>query len=146
MLEYKEFTLADIPRVVSLYVAYYNTYEEGEWTQETTTKRIRQVMTREDAFGLLLEEDGRLLGFAMGYFEEYADCAAYDLVEIVIAGEEQDRGLGTAFMEELERQVKARGGAMVQLQSVNDGKHAHFYGKLGYQDAESLVLKCKFLG
>lgn len=145
MLEYKKFALADIPRAVSLYMEYYNTCEGGEWTRETTTKRIRQVMTREDAFGLLLEEDGRLLGFAMGYFEEYADCAAYDLVEIVIAGEEQDRGLGTAFMGELERQVKARGGAMVQLLAVNDGKHAHFYGKLGYKNAENLVLKVKFL-
>lgn len=48
-------------------------------------------------------------------------------------------------MLELERQVKAAGAAMVQLQSVNDEMHSHFYGKLGYRDAKNLVLKSKLL-
>lgn len=145
-MEYREFTQTDIPKAAALHVDYYNTCEGGGWTMETTAKRIRQVMTREDAFGLLLEDQGRLLGFAMGYFEQYDDCQAYDLIEIVVAGEYQDQGLGTAFMEELERRVKAGGAAMIQLQSVNDGKHEHFYEKLGFKNAKNLVLKTKFLG
>ena len=64
-MEYRPFTLEDLPRTAKLYVDYYNAYEDGEGTIETTTKRIHQVMTREDAFGLLLEDKGRLLGFAM---------------------------------------------------------------------------------
>ena len=145
-MEYKIFTPADIGRVVPLYIEYYNTHEDGEWTEETTCKRIRQVMTREDAFGLLLEDQGGVLGFAMGYFEQYDDCQAYDLIEIVIAGDRQGRGLGTALMEELERQVRARGAMLIQLQSVNDEKHDHFYGKSGFKNAKNLVLKTKFLG
>ena len=145
-MEYRAFTLADLPRTVELYVNYYNHYEDGEWTIETTTKRIRQVMTREDAFGLLLEDRGELLGFAMGYFEQYDDCQAYDLIEIVITGECQNQGLGTAFMQELERQVKERGAMLIQLQSVNDEKHDHFYNKLGFKNTKNLVLKTKFLG
>lgn len=84
-MEYRPFTLEDLPQTAKLYVDYYNTYEDGEGTIETTTKRIHQVMTREDAFGLLLEDKGKLLGFAMGYFEQYDDCQAYDLIEIVVA-------------------------------------------------------------
>lgn len=34
---------------------------------------------------------------------------------------------------------------MIQLASVNDEMHRHFYGKLGFQDAGNLVLKSKFL-
>lgn len=124
----------------------YNAYEDGEGTIETTTKRIHQVMTREDAFGLLLEDKGRLLGFAMGYFEQYDDCQAYDLIEIVVAGERQNQGLGTAFMRELERRVREKGAMLIQLQSVNDAKHEHFYDKLGFKDAKNLVLKTKMLG
>ena len=129
-----------------MYVDYYNAYEDGEGTIETTTKRIHQVMTREDAFGLLLEDKGRLLGFAMGYFEQYDDCQAYDLIEIVVAGERQNQGLGTAFMRELERRVREKGAMLIQLQSVNDAKHEHFYDKLGFKDAKNLVLKTKMLG
>ena len=129
-----------------MYVDYYNAYVDGEGSIETTTKRIHQVMTREDAFGLLLEDKGRLLGFAMGYFEQYDDCQAYDLIEIVVAGERQNQGLGTAFMRELERRVREKGAMLIQLQSVNDAKHEHFYDKLGFKDAKNLVLKTKMLG
>lgn len=145
-MEYRPFTLEDLPRTAKLYVDYYNAYEDGEGTIETTTKRIHQVMTREDAFGLLLEDQGRLLGFAMGYFEQYDDCQAYDLIEIVVAGERQNQGLGTAFMRELERRVREKGAMLIQLQSVNDAKHEHFYDKLGFKDAKNLVLKTKMLG
>ena len=145
-MEYRPFTLEDLPRTAKLYVDYYNAYEDGEGTIETTTKRIHQVMTREDAFGLLLEDTGRLLGFAMGYFEQYDDCQAYDLIEIVVAGERQNQGLGTAFMRELERRVREKGAMLIQLQSVNDAKHEHFYDKLGFKDAKNLVLKTKMLG
>ena len=145
-MEYRPFTLEDLPQTAKLYVDYYNTYEDGEGTIETTTKRIHQVMTREDAFGLLLEDKGRLLGFAMGYFEQYDDCQAYDLIEIVVAGERQNQGLGTAFMRELERRVREKGAMLIQLQSVNDAKHEHFYDKLGFKDAKNLVLKTKMLG
>ena len=145
-MEYRPFTLEDLPRTAKLYVDYYNAYEDGEGTIETTTKRIHQVMTREDAFGLLLEDKGRLLGFAMGYFEQYDDCQAYDLIEIVVAGERQNQGLGTAFMRELERRVREKGAMLIQLQSVNDAKHEHFYDKLGFKDAKNLVLKTTMLG
>lgn len=145
-MEYRPFTLEDLPRTAKLYVDYYNAYEDGEGTIETTTKRIHQVMTREDAFGLLLEDKGRLLGFAMGYFGQYDDCQAYDLIEIVVAGERQNQGLGTAFMRELERRVREKGAMLIQLQSVNDAKHEHFYDKLGFKDAKNLVLKTKMLG
>ena len=145
-MEYRPFTLEYLPRTAKLYVDYYNAYEDGEGTIETTTKRIHQVMTREDAFGLLLEDKGRLLGFAMGYFEQYDDCQAYDLIDIVVAGERQNQGLGTAFMRELERRVREKGAMLIQLQSVNDAKHEHFYDKLGFKDAKNLVLKTKMLG
>lgn len=135
----------DIHAVVPLYIEHYNTHEGGEWTEETTYKRIHQVWSREDSLCLLLEEGEKVLGFCMGYFEQYDDLQAYDLIEIVIAHEYQNQGIGTQFMEELERRVKNAGGAMIQLQAVNDDMHERFYGKLGYQTCNNLVPKSKFL-
>lgn len=145
-LQCDELREADIPALAALYIGYYNRYEDGAWTPQTAAKRIHQVWNREDSFGLVLRRGETVLGFAMGYFEQYDDLVAYDLVEIVVAHGEQGRGLGTAFMAELERRVKARGAAMVQLQAVNDAMHTRFYGKLGYRDTKNLVLKAKFLG
>ena len=94
---------------------------------------------------MLLEQRNEVIGFVMGYFEQYDDIQAYDLVEIMIAHEYQEKGIGTQFMGLIEARVKELGGAMIQLQAVNDDMHNRFYGKLNYQDCNNLVLKSKWL-
>ena len=136
---------SDIDLVVPLYIEHYNTYEDGEWTQETTYKRIHQVWSREDSLCMILEQSNEVIGFVMGYFEQYDDIQAYDLVEIVIAHEHQGKGIGTQFMGLIEAKVKELGGSMIQLQAVNDDMHNSFYGKLNYQNCNNLVLKSKWL-
>lgn len=143
-LRYRVMTEPDIAGVVRLYVEYYNTREDGCWTPEKAYRRIHQVWSTEDAFCLLQEEDGALSGFAMGYLSQYDDLVAYDLVEIVIAAGRQGRGLGTALLGELERRVREAGAAMMQLQSVNDEMHAHFYGKMGFVRTTNLLPLNKF--
>ena len=142
---YRSMTESDMESAVRLYMEYYNGNENGEWTEQTAYKRIHQVFSREDSHCLVLENAGELIAFAMGYFEQYDDCFAYDLIEIVVAGGHQKKGIGTAFMKELEARVKAEGAMLIQLQAVNDEFHEHFYGKLGYRNASNLVLKTKML-
>ena len=143
--QYRKMTEPDIEKVVPLYIEYYNNKEEAEWTTETTYKRIHQVWSREDSYCLIWEDGSEIVAFAMGYFEQYDDCFAYDLVEIVVATHLQNKGYGTKFMQELETCVKNEGAMLIQLQAVNDDLHNHFYGKLGYYDASNLVLKTKML-
>lgn len=144
-MNYRVMQKEDIPKVAELYIAYYNQYEDGEWNEQTTAKRISQVLTREDSLCLMLEDEGKLIAFSMGYFEQYDDGEAYDLVEIVVAKEHQNQGIGTQFMREIERRAKEKGALLIQLEAVNDDKHNLFYGKLGFKDASNLVLKCKML-
>ena len=94
---------------------------------------------------MMLEDGEEIIGFVMGYFEQYDDIQAYDLVEIVIAHGYQGKGMGTRFMQLLETKVKECGGAMIQLQAVNDERHNNFYSKLGFQNCSNLVLKSKWL-
>lgn len=143
-MEYRIMLESDIQRVIPLYIEYYNSLGD-EWTEETTYRRIYQVVGSPDSYCLIAEDGDTVIGFAMGRFEQYYDLVAYDLIEIVIDGAFQNRGLGTAFMEELERRVKEKSAAMIQLQAVNDEMHEHFYGKLGYKNANNFVLKTKWL-
>lgn len=136
---------SDIEKVIPLYINYYNNYENSCWTYETTYKRINQIWCRESSYCLILEDNGVLIGFAVGYFEQYDDLVAYNLDEILIDHTYQKKGIGTKFMLELEQQIKNKGAAMIQLKAVNDEMHEHFYEKLLYKDAKNFVLKSKFL-
>lgn len=144
-MTYRKMEETDMEPLILLYMNYYNEKEDGQWTAQTTYKRIRQVLTREDSYCLVLEEDGRIIAFAMGYFEQYDDGFAYDLVEIVVDADYQNKGIGKALMRELESRVKEEGAMLVQLEMVNDEHHEHFYGNLGYKTATNLVLKTKLL-
>lgn len=143
--EFRRMTEEDTEKIVPLYIEYYNNNEDAEWTTETTYKRIHQVWSREDAYCLVWENKNDIVAFAIGYFEQYDDCFAYDLVEIVVTTQLQNKGYGSRFMKELESCVKNEGAMLIQLQAVNDDLHNHFYGKLGYKDASNLVLKTKIL-
>jgi GNAT superfamily N-acetyltransferase len=144
-MEYKDFSEQDIDRVIPLYIHYYNEFESGEWTEETVYKRLHQMMSREDSFGLLLIDKQIAVGFALGYFEQFDDGKTYNLIEIVISKDYQNKGLGTALLMELERQVKDLGAFMISMQSVNDEKHDRFYGELGYGNCTNFVIKVKNL-
>ena len=143
-LQYREMRREDIAAVTPLFMEYWNGMGD-EWTAERVYSRIWQVLGSPDAYCMIAETDEKVVGFAMGRFETYSDLTAYDLIEIIVAPEHQNYGIGTAMMTELENRVKSMGAAMIQLISVNDAMHERFYRKQGYGDASNLKLKSKFL-
>lgn len=144
-MTYRTIGPADLESVAALYMDYYNRYEDGCWTAETALRRIRPICTREDACCILGEEDGRIVCVVLGWLTQYDDLLAYDLHEIVVAKDVQDRGVGTRLMQETERRVREAGASMVQLTAVNDEMHEHFYTKLGFYTPNNLILKAKQL-
>ena len=144
-MTYREIHLDNFQEIVPLYMHYYNTWENGQWTADTARKRIHQVVSREDAFGLIAMEDGVPVGFAVGNCVQYGDGVTYDLNEIVIAKEFQGQGRGTQLIRELAARAKEKGAFLMQLESVNDGMHAHFYHKCGFYDANNLIPRAMLL-
>lgn len=143
-MKIREMNIADIETVLPLYISYYNEQEEGCWTKDTAGKRIHQVLSMEDSFSLILEENNAVLGFAMGYFKQYDDIVGYTLEEIIIENEHQNKGIGSIFLHELEQQVKEKGAVCVELQAVNDEHHERYYKKADYHDAQNFVMKVKW--
>lgn len=140
-----EMRLADIDCVLPLYIDYYNNHEGACWTKETAKKRIHQVMSIENSYSLIMKDDeGKAVGFVMGYFKQYDDIIGYTLEEIIISSENQNKGLGSALLEELENRVKEKGASCVELQAVSDEMHERYYGKAGYKNAINFVMKVKW--
>lgn len=141
---FKRMQTADIARIAPHYIKYWNAAGD-DWTPELFRKRIWQVMGSPDAYCMLAEDNGTAIGFAMGRFETFSDMTVYNLVEIFIASEYQNGGIGAEMMTELEDRVRKMGASMIQLVSIEDEMHEHFYAKLGYCDALRLKFKAKRL-
>jgi len=142
-MEYTKLTEENIKEVVDAYVNYYNNHEDGCWTYEKAYKRIHQVMTIEGSESFVQYVDEKLSGFVMGYYKEFDDLKAYFLEEIVIFKEYQNKGYGAAFLEYLEAVVRQNGVEHLELISVNDEHHMHFYKKLGFYAASNLAMMGK---
>jgi len=145
-MEYVKLTEENIDSVIKAYVDYYNNHEDGCWTYEKAYKRIHQVMTIEGSESMVQYADGKMTGFAMGYYKEFDDLRAYFLEEIVIFKEYQNKGYGAAFLEHLEEVVRENGVEHLELISVNDAHHMHFYKKLGFYAASNLAMMGKHFG
>lgn len=92
-MQYKLMDEADISLIVPLYIEYYNKKENGEWNENTTYKRIHQVWSREDSYCLIMLENQKIIAFSIGYFEQYDDGQAYNLIEIVVGTQYQNKGI-----------------------------------------------------
>lgn len=135
----------DLDIITSLYIRYYNENEEGSWTFEKAYKRIRQVLLTPDSYCLIQEVNGVYTGFLIGYVKEYDDLKSYFLEEIVIFKEYQNKGLGSLFIKELEDRLQGLDVSMIELMSINDDKHRHFYEKLKFAKASNLTIMSKFI-
>lgn len=140
-----EMNLNDVESVLPLYIDYYNNHEGGCWTEQKARKRIQQVLTIEDSFSLIMNDDqDSVIGFVMGYFKQYDDIVGYTLEEIVISAENQHKGFGTLLLKEIEKRVKEKGASCIELQAVYDDLHEQYYGKAGYKNAVNFVVKVKW--
>ena len=142
-MKYTKLTEENLSDVVRAYIDYYNNHEDGCWTYEKAYKRIHQVMTMEDAECFVQLDGENMTGFVMGYYKEFDDLKAYFLEEIVIFDGFQNKGYGSAFMTELESMVRKNGVEHIELISVNDEHHMHFYKKLGFYAANNLSMMGK---
>lgn len=144
-MQFEVMKIKDIDLIVPLYIEYYNNHEGGCWTEENAKRRIRQILTIDGSYSLMMKDDeGEVCGFVMGYYKQYDDIVGYTLEEILIAPKYQNKGYGSALLAELEARVKETGASCVELQAVKDEMHERYYGKAGYHDAKNFVLKVKW--
>lgn len=143
MIQYVKMTEDNIGTVAQNYAAYYNGAEDGCWTYEKAYQRIHQVMTIEGSSCCLQYDGQTLVGFLMGFFKEYDDLTAYCIEEIVIFQGCQNKGYGTLLMEKVQSDALAAGASHLELTSINDAHHMHFYEKLDFYKAGNTVTMAK---
>lgn len=144
-MNYFRMSEKDLDLITSLYVKYYNENEDGSWTFEKAYRRIRQVLLTPDSYCLIQEINGLYTGFLMGFIKEYDDLKSYFLEEIVIFNEYQNKGLGSLFLKELESHLLEVDVSLIELMSVNDEKHRHFYEKFSFAKVSNLIIMSKFI-
>lgn len=142
-MKYDIMTEQDVPIIAKKYMEYYNGHEDGCWKYDKACKRIHQMVTIEDSLCLVQTDHGEITGFVIGFFKEYDDLTEYTLEEIVVFADYQNQGYGKALLQEVERRAREHGAEHLDLISVNDEHHIHFYTSFGMYQADNLKIMGK---
>lgn len=145
-MNYRQFLLGDVADVAALYMASFNAPPWNEhWTLETASQRLRQMLQRPSAYGLLAYEEQGLCGMILGDAEPFYNGMQFQIREFCVDNSRRGQGLGTKIYQELERQLQQRGVGEIILYTLRHPAAEGFYTKMGLQTNEAMVFMQKKL-
>lgn len=106
--------------------------------QAYSREEYRYALTRAKAVNLVLEEDGRIIGF-VGAFHHRTQRVGH-IYTVNVAPSQRGRGLGRALMQACEERLATLGMTRVVLEvNVENAEAIRLYEKCGYAQVQRLV-------
>ena len=100
------------------------------WTEEQVVGRLERFMDSFAHYGLAAEENGQIVGFILGQFEQYYDGLRFYIQEFCCARPGQ--GIGTTLLAELEEELRKEGVVRTYLMTIHGDSTEGYYRRRGY--------------
>ncbi|MGL5648374.1 MAG: GNAT family N-acetyltransferase [Clostridium sp.] len=140
----KEVKKEDLNEMVEVYIkAFNNEPWNDEWTTETATKRLFNMMNDSGFYGIKIVEDKKIYGFILGHEEIFYNGKMFSIKEFCTDSNIQGKGYGQKLILELEERVKEKGIKEIILMTTRDEKAEGFYLRRGYEVHDGLVMMGK---
>lgn len=145
-MKFEEITLLDINELSNMYVETFNSPPwNDEWSIETASKRLHQMINCEDFYGIKAYQEEILCGMILGSQEQFYNGIMFNIKEFCVKNEMRNKGIGTKILSEFEKQLRKKGIVEIVLfTSRNDGTEG-FYQKRGLKSYNSMVMMGKEL-
>jgi len=144
MVKYKELKKEHIKEIAEIYVDAFNSEPwNDEWTIESASKRISQMINCEGFDGLVAYEDDKLIGMILGNHEYYYNGMHFNIKEFCVDLKLRSKGMGSKLFEEFIKRLKSRGiDEVILLTSKTEGTEG-FYKKHGFKSFEGMIIMGK---
>lgn len=106
---------------------------------------IRDLTGQPNSLTLGLFDGDEMTGLAMGRIKHWFRGTEYCIDELCIARDRQGRGLGTAFLREMERYLTDHGIVQIFLQTDRNVPAYRFYLKNGFTEQQDHVSFAKYI-
>lgn len=144
MIEYKELTKEHIKEIAEIYVDAFNAQPwNDEWTIDSASRRISQMISCEGFDGLVAYEDERLIGMILGNHEYYYNGMHFNIKEFCVDLRLRGEGIGSRLFEEFITRLKNNGINEIILCTLRTDETEGFYKKHGFEIFKDMVMMGK---
>lgn len=144
MFKYKELTKEHIREIAEIYVDAFNAEPwNDEWTIESASKRISQMINCEGFDGLVMYEDETLIGMILGNHEYYYNGIHFNIKEFCVDLKLRGQAIGSRLLEEFIKRLRNKGINEIILVTSRTDVTEGFYKKHGFQNFEGMILMGK---
>ena len=106
---------------------------EDDWSDDIQLEEyILEVSGGRNSLNYGLLRDGKLIAVSLGSIRHWWEGTNYNIEELCVDPDIQRQGIGSNFMELIEKDIKAMGLAGIFLQTDEDKPSYGFYIKNGY--------------
>ena len=145
-MDIRELGIADINEIKQLFFDIFTTEPwNDDWSDKNQLHEyITDLIGNRNSISCGMYEGDELIGISLGSIMHWCTGAEYYIFEFCIKPEHQGKGIGTAFLEGIEKHVKSKRITHIFLQTERIVPAFDFYKKNGFTELQDHVSLCKF--
>lgn len=137
----KEIKLEDVKEITELFIDSFNNPPwNDEWTYNTASKRLIDIINTPGYYGMAYYEDNVLLGMIMGRAEQYFNGESFQILEFCIRRNMQRQGLGRKLLTEFKNKLKEKNIVSVFLITLHGHSTEGFYKNNGFKCDDNMLI------
>jgi ribosomal protein S18 acetylase RimI-like enzyme len=145
-MEFHPVERSNLTDCIALFAGVFNSPPWNEnWEAEAVAQRFADCFHTPGFFGLVATIDSEVVGFAIGFMEQWEKSRQFYLKEMCVAPEQQRLGIGTALMSALEKSLKHQNIEKLYLHTARDTHAQVFYEKRGFYVSSKMIMMAKRL-
>ncbi|MGL4345588.1 MAG: GNAT family N-acetyltransferase [Cellulosilyticaceae bacterium] len=145
-MRYETLTREHLDEIVPFYIEAFNGPPwHDRWTEETTQKRLIQMMNCEGFQGMVCYDESEIVGMILGNHEYYYDGMHFQIKEFCTDPKAQGKGIGSRLLESFMKVLEEDGIDEVVLLTTRSEMTEGFYQKRGFKTSEEIIVMSQSL-
>lgn len=110
------------------------------WKIDDAILHVSEILESKQSYGLECLSEGKVVGFILGSTMLFHYGRVFEINDLAVLPDYQRKGIATKLLECCLAEMEERGIKGVNLITANEGILLGFYGKLGFEREDGVIL------
>ena len=137
---FKEIDISFLNDLVEVFIEAFNSEPwNDEWTIDSASKRLQQMIRCDGFYGLAAYSEDKLVGLILGNCEYYYDGIDFVVKEFCVDKNIKGKGIGSILLDEFTSRLKDKKSRRIILNTWRGEATEGFYIRKGVNTIEDMI-------